>query len=256
MTQKPSPSLYDQFLAAQEWWQQSGVSEDFTETPQGWLADTSAKEDAAAARARAAKEAIAAAAKRKPDLPRPGGDKDQWPETLEAFPKWWLTESSLDEGGSYPRVAPRGKHGASLMIVVPEPEIDDRDILLAGPHGTLIANFMRSAGLNDENTYLASALPRHTPLADWASLNKAGMGDVLRHHINLVEPQRVLLLGSNILSLLGHVTTQGTARFAKTVLQGIEAPALAGIDPGMLLRRPRRQGNLWQCWLDWTEGET
>lgn len=255
MTQNPSSSLSDQFLAAQEWWLQSGVSEDFSETAQSWLADTSVKEDAAASRARAAKEAIAAAAKQKPDVPRVGGDKRAWPETLEAFQKWWLTESSLDEGGSYPRIAPRGSHGASLMIVVPEPEIDDRDALLSGQHGVLVANFLRSAGLTEENIYLTAALPRHTPLADWVSLSKSGMGDILRHHINLVAPQRVLLLGSNILSLLGHDTAQATARFVKTVLQGVEAPALAGIDPGMLLRRPRRQGNLWQCWLDWTEGE-
>ncbi|RKF23227.1 hypothetical protein D6851_01735 [Altericroceibacterium spongiae] len=256
MDHHPAPPLSDQFAALEEWWRLAGVSEDFSEQPASWLADTTEDRQAALAQAKKAQAAKLAAAKTRNETPSVGGNREKWPEKLADFQSWWLTESTLDEGGAYPRIAPRGSTGARLMIVVPEPEIDDKEKLLSGPHGRLIENFLLVAGLTPEETYFATALPRHTPLADWSGLGRAGMGDILRHHINLVVPERVLLLGRNILSLLGHDTTQHTARFAEITLQGVEMPTLAGMDPGMLLRHPRLQGHLWQCWLDWTEGKT
>ena len=53
-------------------------------------------------------------------------------------------------------------------------------------------------------TYLASVLPCHDPLPDWPALTQAGFGAIALHHVSLVAPERVLVFGSHVSSLLAH----------------------------------------------------
>src|SRR5690606_25581257 len=120
------------------------------------------------------------------------------------FTQWWMTAPSLDCGGLRPRIAPRGSTSPQLMVIAPMPEAEDEGAVLSGAHGRLVRGICAALNWGVDDVYVATALPRHVQLPDWDALDSAGLGAVLRHHIDLVQPQRVLAMGNGILPLLQH----------------------------------------------------
>lgn len=249
MDKTSPPTLAEQIAAAQAWWREAGVDFTFHDEPQGWLADEEPEQPNTPARPTAPAPAA-------PPKPRIGGDASTWPRDLAAFPNWWLEEPSLDVGGLSPRVAPRGAANAELMLLVPMPEAGDTDNLLSGPEGRLLASLVTAMGLSPEAVYLAAALPRHVPLPDWNQLNQAGLGEVLAHHIGLVAPERLMVLGTRILPLLGHDPAQAAPGVSEFAIQGRKLPVLASYAPERLLGNARQRAGLWRSWLDWTDEGT
>jgi hypothetical protein len=246
MPQRPAPSLAESIAAAQAWWREAGVDCAFADAPVTWLAE---EEPVAAA----VPAAAAPPAPADPARPPVGGDRTEWPTDLAAFGRWWLAEPSLDAGGTHPRVAPRGAAGAAVLMLVPMPEDGDRDVLLAGAHGRLLASFARAAGLASEAVAVAAALPRHTPLPDWSGLAAGGHGEVLQHLLALIAPHRVIVFGRSILPLLGHAPAQGAPPVSELSIQGRAVPLLATYAPENLLSNARERAGLWQRWLEWTD---
>ncbi len=233
-----------------DWWREAGVDAEFSDEPHGWLADP-AKAGEPERPARPVEKPKPAP----PPEPKIGGPRDGWPQDLGAFHQWWLAEPSLDEGGLAPRVAPVGEAGADLMILVAMPEEADRDALLSGPHGKLIDGFLNAAGISADKVYRASALPRHTPLADWEQIERQGMGAVLAHHVALVQPKRVIAFGRNILPLCGHDPAQGTQKLRSINHEGVRVPALFEAGLERLLGNWQLRARFWQRWLEWTDTE-
>lgn len=240
----PSPTLAESIAAAQAWWREAGVDFAFRDEPQPWLAED-ARAEAPAPRVA---EKPAAPAK-----PRIGGDPGSWPQDLPAFRQWWLDEPSLDQGGLSPRIAPRGEAGAALMLLVPMPEAEDGDTLLSGAEGRLLSSLATAMGLVSEKVYLAAALPRHTPVPDWDRLAADGLGEVLLHHIRLVQPRRLIVLGTRILPLLGHDPAQAAPAVSELAIHGAPVPMLTSYAPERLLGNARQRAGLWRAWLDWTD---
>jgi len=153
------------------------------------------------------------------------------------------------------KAAPReaGSLAASpeLMVLVPEPESGDRDVLLSGPHGNFIDNMLRAMGLAAGEVYFASALPRPLPGADWHALAASGLGEVLRHHVALAAPRRLVAFGSNILPLFGNDLPQSPAGLREINLEGRSIPLLFAREIAGLLGRPRWKAELWRSWLGW-----
>jgi DNA polymerase len=188
-----------------------------------------------------------------PHRPPVGGDRAGWPRDLAAFRDWWLVEPSLDAGGSHPRLAPRAEVGATILMLVPMPEEGDRETLLAGPQGRLLASFALAAGLARGEVAVAAALSRHTALPDWSELATRGHGDVLLHMLGLAAPKRVIVFGRSILPLLGHDPTQAAPLVSELPIQDRAVPLLATYAPERLLENARLRAGLWQRWLEWTD---
>lgn len=260
MTAPKARTLIEEFAAAQAWWNDAGVDQDFDDVATDWLAPP---EPAASPTAAEGTSSPPPAQKR--NLPTPqnaapapaevarlGGDKSDWPTDLAAFQSWWLTQPSLDSGGSFPRIAPRGQAGAKLMIIVAEPEEQDSERLLSGPLGNFLGNILAAMDLPAEDVYFAAALPRHLPMPDWPHLQAAGIGELLHHHIALAAPDKICALGRNIWPLLGHDLTQGPAFLPDFNHDGRSVPTLGAEGLAELLRSPPRRKRFWQRWLDWT----
>jgi len=245
MDHHPSPTLADTIAAAQAWWREAGVDLAFHDEPRGWLAEAAPPPGASPA---AAPPPPAA-----PPRPTIGGDRSAWPQDLAAFRHWWLEEATLDRGGANPRIAPRGERDAALMLLVPMPEADDREALLSGQEGRLLAALATAMGLAPEAVYLAAALPRHTLLPDWDGLRADGLGEVLLHHIALANPARLIVLGTRILPLLGHDPAQAAPGVSELAIQGRNLPVLASYAPERLLGNARQRAGLWRRWLEWTD---
>lgn len=252
--ENPAPhTLAEAVAAAQAWWRDAGVDLDYTDTAQGWLADP--------AEQAAQKTKPPAFTPPAPPPPAPkirmGGDPATWPTDLPAFRAWWLEEPTLDAGGMNPRVAPRGEAAAPLMVMVPMPEKDDGDVLLSGPEGRLIQGFATAAGIDPAALHIMAALPRHMAAPDWAGLGADGLGEVLRHYIALAAPRRLLVLGRDVLSLIGHDLAQDAPGPGEIAIQGLEKlPMLAHYAPARLLGHAGSRAGLWRHWLDWTNGTT
>jgi DNA polymerase len=249
MPRPASSALESDIAAALGWWREAGVDATFTDEATSWLREPE-QEQAPVAKA----SAPAGEPKPAPPPTQIGGPPETWPQGLAAFRQWWLAEPSLDEGGLTPRIAPTGGANPELMVLVAMPEEVDRDALLSGPHGRLLGAFLSAAGLAPSQVYKASAIPRHTAVPDWPALAAEGLGKVLAHHVSLVRPKRVLILGHNILPLCGHDPAQGAAPLIFFNHEHGRVPALAAAGLERLLDKPQLRGRLWRRWLDWTDG--
>lgn len=261
MTAPKPRTLIEEFAAAQAWWNDAGVDQDFDDVATDWLAPPEPGGGAGAGDAASSPPPSEAKRNSLPpantppepaEVPRLGGEKSTWPSDLAALQSWWLTEPSLDGGGSFPRIAPRGPAGAKLMIIVAEPEEQDSSQLLSGPLGTFLGNMLAAMGLPAEDVYFAAVLPRHLPMPDWAHLQAGGIGELLHHHITLAAPDKICALGRNIWPLLGHDLTQGPAFLPDFHHDGRNVPTLGAEGLAELLRSPPRRKRFWQRWLEWT----
>lgn len=242
----------DSIHAAFEWWSDAGVDCDFRDEPQDWLV---VETPAGAAKGPVSAAAAARKAPEPPPPPLVGGGREQWPTDLADFAGWWLEAPDLAPAG-FARVPPTGPAGAELMVVVAMPGAEDGPRLLDGRAGQLLDGFLAAAGLMRDSVYVASALPARIAMPDWGALAKSGLGDLLRHHVALVVPRRVLLLGqSGISTLLGHDSTHKVTNPRLLDQGGTEVPALTAYDLDAMLARPGLKAGLWARWLDWTGPE-
>ncbi|WP_340587524.1 hypothetical protein [Erythrobacter alti] len=238
---RPDIPLAEQYGAAIDWWRDAGVDCLFEDDIQVMLSE---KEPAAIA-----PSTVQAGGVDEPETakPKPAFSTKELPGDLDAFRDWWMSAHELPTG-SAPRIAPRGEIGSPLMLVAPMPEIDDTERLLAGPQGTMLGNISHALGHGADTPYFASALPAYITLPDWDALGAAGFGSVLRHHIALAKPRRVILFGSKLPALLG----QDAAAPPESITEIAGVPALATFAPERLLDHPRQRARLWHRLLEWT----
>ncbi len=246
-----NPPLAEAIAGALDWWRDAGVDCAFVDDPVSWLSEAHAPAEASPLPAPVRKQAPA-----RPELSAfpqaPRLDPATLPGSLDAFAAWWMTEPLLADGSVARRVAPRGPAGADLMVVVPEPEREDVDRLLCGPQGKLLDAMIAAFGLEPDTVYFASALPRHLPGADWAALAASGIGEVLKRHVSLVAPKRLLVFDSTVLPLLSHDPPQGPADLRIFNHESVNVPILAGRSLPALLEQPRWKARVWQAWLELT----
>ena len=245
--------------AALAWWRDAGVDLDFADEAVNWLAEPSAA--AAESEGGTPRPAFREPPRPAPPVQHRIAPPTDLPADLAAFTNWWLTEADLGDGAPSGRIAPTGMPGAELMVLVEEPEAGDTERLLSGPQGKLLDAILAAIGLSRDGVYLASALPRHTPAADWDRLAAAGLGEVLNHHIGLAGARRLLVLGGNASSLLGHGMTKSGQTLPQIYHEERGLSALAAPALGSLAGRPRLKAALWRAlleWLgpDWTGTET
>jgi len=239
------------------WWREAGVDNDFAETARPWLTPPADDQSPAPP----AFTPVGSPVRSPPGSPVAapaatiGGDPAHWPTDLAAFAQWWLDEPSLDDGALDGRVPPRGTAGADLMIVVGQPDPEDGPDLLSGAQGRLLSAMLAAMGVPMTSVYLASALPRHRPAPDWADLGARGLGAIMQRHVHLVGPERLLVFGEGVLSLLGHDPAQSAQNSPQLYHDGQTMPLLGARELASLAR-PASKARFWRDWLDWTGTDT
>ena len=251
-----TPTLSEEIKASMEWWRAAGVDHDFTDDATAWMGDVP-QDDVSDSEARTPQnrdpvpQADSPAAKTS-SAPRVDLLGDSPPGTLAEFREFWLTAPGLDAIGPRGRVPPRGESGAKLMVLVVEPEEGDGEALLSGSQGRLLAKMLNAMGLSESDIYLASALPRPTPMADTASIAAAGMDALTAHHITLAAPQSVLAFGGNILPLIGHDLPKDPQSLREINLVNPPMPLLVSEGLDSLMAMPRLKARFWRRWIEWS----
>lgn len=262
----PPTSFADDIAAAFAWWKDAGVDLDYVDDATDWLANAqtpadapAAKEDENDAKSAAQSSNTAQADVQKTVQPTVDLFAEGRPDSLEAFHQFWLNAPGLDGIGPRGRVAPRGQANADLMVLVVAPEDQDREQLLSGPQGRLLANMLAAMGIAEDRTYIASALTRPTPMADTRALAQAGMAEVLTEHIKHAAPKAVLALGANLLPLLGNETAQDAtnSQFVNHKPSSEKnhnersIPLLVSESLESLMASPRLKARFWRRWIEW-----
>lgn len=224
-------------LSALDWWQEAGVDALVDEQPRDWLAPL-------VSRAPAVAHTVQAAA-----APAPA---PVLPETLAAFQAWLLTDPSVPGRPSH-RLGASGDVNGGTMIVVDAPESGDRDAghVLAGEPGALFERMLQAIGLAREAVYLAPFAPaRPAGRLDPAAADR--LAGLMRHHLSLVKPKRVLLLGdAPARALLGSGFAAARGRVHEITFPGGETRAVASLHPRMIadtqdaIQRKDRRAAAW-----------
>ncbi len=255
----PTPPTTRELRASFDWWRSAGVDLDFTDEAKSWLVDDDpvGEADAGAenlgpdhATENPTQPATAAPASHAIDLL---GDTP--PQSLDEFQQFWLEAPGLDAVGPRGRIAPRGAAGADLMVMVLDPEDTDRETLLSGSQGRLLARIFAAMGLGQSEAYIASALPRHTPMADALAIARGGMDRVTLHHIALAAPRRLITFGSGILPLIGHDPAQEISSLREINHGSTTVPLLASEGLDSLMSMPRLKAKFWRRWIEWSDGK-
>ena len=249
MTQ-PNTSIAEQFNAAIQWWREAGVDYDFADNATEWLAEPEPEEPAKPVRPMPKAPAEIA--------PEPPPQKidllgENPPVDLAAWREFWLSEPGLDAIGPRGRIAPVGAPDAALMVLVVDPEEGDQHQLLSHAQGQLLDRILAAMGTSRDDIYLATALTRHTPMADCHALAAGGMAGLTHHHIGLAKPRRILALGRNILPFLGHEAAQDHAALSEYCHESSRIPLLVAESLESMMGSPRLKARFWRRWLAWTQ---
>lgn len=244
-------TLAGEIAAAMAWWREAGVDCAFADEPTRWITPPEPEPQPGENRPATPKQFTAPPP---PPRPRIGGDPALWPQDLAAFRQWWLEEPSLDGGQVARRVPSRGPTNAALMVLVEQPDEEDSERLLSGRQGAMLESMLAAMGVAEEAVAVVAIFTRRTPLPDLAGLAEGGLGDLTRHHVHLTAPQRIIVLGSNILPLLGHDPAQSAQSLRSFNHEGRTIPLLAGPALDAMARGPAKAA-FWRKWLEWGQPE-
>lgn len=223
----------DVVLSALGWWRDAGVDTVIGDDPYDWLGRNRPDPAAKAKPAEAPKPAAAAL-----------------PDTLEGFRAWLATSDDVPEARwGAQRIAPAGAAADGLMIVTDLPDAEDHaeGRLLAGAPGALFDRMLAAIGRVRETVYLAP-LASVRPVGgrvDEASFTR--LAQLMRHHVMLARPKRLLLLGdapSRALLGTGFIAARGHINIVHQ--QGIKVEAVTSFHPRQLLRQPALKAEAWR----------
>lgn len=237
-----------------DWWSLAGVDTLVGETPAGWLAAPPTNDLVAAKPRIVATEPetapLPAILQRQPTTETPVAKAPTAaPEDWNAFQQW-LAETPDVPGSQWDarRVLPVGDAGAPLMLLIAWPEIDDqRDgALFVGAAGKLLDAMLGAIGMARGDCYLASLAVTRPPGGRCDNEEAVDLEKLLWHHLRLARPERLLLIGSDILRMAAKIPLlDARGRLLDINQEGGKVEAVAIASPAMLLARPAQKAAAW-----------
>ncbi len=223
--------------SALEWWQDAGVEALVDEEPRDWLARRAPPAEAVPIAG-----AVAAPAETLPD-------------TLDAFLAWRMGDAAPEAGWMTPRVAPTGSPDAEWAIFTDMPEPDDTDTLLTGPSGRLLDRMLAAVGLSRDSVYIASLAVARPLTGRIPSEQQARLIELARHHLSLIGPRKLLILGQATSCVLDETNNAaGFNHIHEVNHSGAKMRVLATYHPRLLIERPAAKSEVWRHLLPFSRG--
>lgn len=171
------------------------------------------------------------------------------PDQLELFHAFLANDAALPfHVPAAPRVLPSGNPTSGLMLVTDVPGIEDCDsgMLISGEAGQLLDRMLAAIGRDRSTTYIASLSCFRTTAGSFTAAAAAQCAEIARHHIGLVAPKAVLLLGDTVSkALLGMSTIQARGKWYEIETQNGQFAAMASFPPSYLLDQPGAKRHAW-----------
>lgn len=192
------------------------------------------------------------AATAQPDAPvrvAPAGPEPEapLPASIEAFLDWRYGAGAPEAAIGEPIVAAEGNPAAALMIVTDLPECDSAPALLDGPAGRLFDRILAAIGQSRESIYLVPLCAARPITGQVPRDLEDKLGEILRHHIALTSPARLLLLGQAtsraVLEIDAARNAEGLTPFN---CSGGKVDVVAIRHPRFLLNKPAAKADAWK----------
>ena len=209
------------------WWSEAGVDVIVGEEPRDWLSPA----------AKSPAEPIIAEPPVSPALP----------DTLAEFQAWLMTTADLPGAApSAPRLAPSGNPTSAVMVLTDVPALED----FAGSHlvssAGLFDKMLGAIGLSRDSIYLASLSPLRPPSGTLRADALDRYGEIARHHIGLVAPRAILLLGDFCSrALIGAPLSQSRTKWHEIETNAGRFRALVTLKPEQLNLQPNLKTLAW-----------
>ena len=232
------------FLAEAEsllgWWRDAGVDCAVQEEPRDWLKPAPAP----------ANNEVAEAGAGAPRL-RSGRAEvlEPLPDQLPLFHDWLRASDALPYAAPHaPRVCPSGDPSSGLVVMTAMPSVEDcsAGTMLSGEAGRLFDRMLAAIGRSRDTSYIAglSCLRPAGGRIDPAGATRCA--EIARHHLGLVAPKAVLLLGDACSkALLGIGAAQARGKVHRIATPGGEIAAVVTLHPDYLLGQPAAKALAW-----------
>lgn len=216
--------------SALEWWRDAGVDMLVEDEARDWLARIAPPAQPVEAQAAVAEPVV-----------------ETLPDTLEAFVAWRLGDTALEAGWHTPRLGPTGPADAEWVLVTDVPEVDDLDVLLSGPAGRLLDKMLAAIGQSRESVYLLPLAWARPVTGRIAPDDEARLLELARHHLTLLRPKRLFLLGQSASRVLTETNRESLTNPIRDVNHfGGNTRAVASFHPRFLLERPAAKSEAWK----------
>lgn len=174
-------------------------------------------------------------------------EPDRLPDTLDAFVAWRLSDAAPEASWNAARILPAQKKNSALMIVADMPEADDsiESGLMTGTIGTLLDRMLAAVGLVRDAVLLSTVAVARPVTGRIAPDAEADLFRLIRHHVRLAQPRRLLLFGPiPCRAILGPDGNRGSLQQLNH--DDIECRTVASFHPRFLLERPRAKAEAWR----------
>ncbi len=170
------------------------------------------------------------------------------PATLAGLDAWLRSAALPPLGPISQRIPASGNGQAELMLLIDIPEAGDvdRGMLLSGPCGEMFEKMLAAIEHDRRSTYIAALSPARPATAMIPESDLQRLGEIALHHIALVRPKRVWLMGSaTSRAVLGMDLAQARKIKHNINHDGSNVLAVASFAPAFLLQNPRRKADAW-----------
>ncbi|WP_375396307.1 uracil-DNA glycosylase family protein [uncultured Sphingomonas sp.] len=220
-----NPDLRASIASALDWWRDAGVDCEIDDAPRDWLAR------------RAAPIVTATSA------------AGTLPDTLAAFAAWRIGGDVPEAGWPGAPIAAQGDPASDLMVVVDLPDRDDvtAGLLMTGPVGILFDAMLKAIGRDRSSIYLASIAVKRPPAGRIGDDIGVILAALMRHHIALVSPKRVLALGNAASrALVGADAANARGSSCTLNHERGTSEVVASFHPRFLRERPAAKADAWR----------
>jgi len=237
--------------SALSWWAEAGVDVLVQEAPRDWLKAPLANEPPA--RPERSRGAPAEAERvRRPSTSlgtSAAAGLEPLPDQLALFQDWLRASDKLPFATpTAPRVCPSGDPASGLMIMTGMPSSEDcaAGTMVSGAAGRLFDRMLAAIGRSRETVYLAGLSCLRPPAGRLDAANAGRCAEVALHHVGLVGPKAVLLMGdacSRALLGLGATQARGKVHMIETPAGPVNA--IVTLSPDYLLAQPSSKAFAW-----------
>lgn len=228
-------SWNESLASALDWWQEAGVDTLVEADPRDWLTQPMV----APVFARAPSPSPSAPVELAPAMPAELADFIAW-RGGDAVPEVaWRGVS----------IAATGPADAAVMVLVDCPDKDDdaAGILMSGETGRLFDRMLAAIGLSRETIHLASVCAKRPVAGRMPREVETQLADIAKHHIGLVAPKRLLLMGNAASRAILGAEMPGTrgSLHAFNHRRG-KTGVVASFHPRFLIEKPAAKAEAWK----------
>ncbi|MGU3392108.1 uracil-DNA glycosylase [Sphingomonas sp. M1A8_2b] len=217
--------------SALDWWHEAGVDTLVDDVPRDWFA--------------APKPLVAPAATPVTPVAAPS----TMPVSLAEFLAWRSGAEVPEADWSGVSLAATGPADATVMVLVDCPDRDDGDAgaLLSGASGRLLDRMLAAIGLTRDEVHLASVCAKRPTAGRIQREVEDRLADIAKHHIGLVAPQRVLLLGNAASrAILGTELQAARGCLHPFNHKRGQSSVVASFHPRFLIEKPAAKAEAWK----------